>query len=607
MKYRSLTRCLIALLALLLLTGCRTDSGDTPPAAPETDASETAETTPAIPAPTEPVYPVFTFPGGLYDEDAEIYLELTPSAPLPEGYKIYFTSNGQEPTKRHDEYSYSFPLLTQTTSITIRAACFDPEGNAVGPIITETYIRNRDNRFTGKTIVAVTAKDSDLNGSKGIFANPTMSGKAWERPAHIEVIDADGSRVISQNGGVRVFGGSSRILPQKSLRLIARKDGHFDPQKYDGKGSFAVPLFPGRLLEDGPDAGILLEKYDRFVLRNGGNDALQSTAADPLQMTLLRDNVSNTFAAAVAPDLTLQHSRMAVVFLNGEYYGILDMKEDVNDNYIRNVYGLPDKDNVTVIKSELDTSRHCQKHGSGGECRFCDVWFFYEVDDGDPAELDVLTGLLQDVQSGKAGYSDVEAAFDMDSLLQYYALNLYLSNTDWPHNNVRIWRCTGETIDGISVTDNKWRFSLRDMDFTMGRYDCLVLPEIDTSADVDTFRRCLGNYWDEDYDDLYPDSLLLQGLLDCCLQNEGFRTAFADYCRSLATDANRDLLLSIIDTAAADIRSEIPYHLERWAGTFDGSYTAENWETQVENMKTFVHDRPGHFLAQLDAAMARYE
>ncbi|MBQ4605248.1 MAG: CotH kinase family protein, partial [Clostridia bacterium] len=397
MKYRSLTRCLIALLALLLLTGCRTDSGDTPPAAPETDAAETAETTPAIPAPTEPVYPVFTFPGGLYDEDAEIYLELTPSAPLPEGYKIYFTSNGQEPTKRHDEYSYSFPLLTKTTSITIRAACFDPEGNAVGPIITETYIRNRDNRFTGKTIVAVTAKDSDLNGSKGIFANPTMSGKAWERPAHIEVIDADGSRVISQNGGVRVFGGSSRILPQKSLRLIARKDGHFDPQKYDGKGSFAVPLFPGRLLEDGPDAGILLEKYDRFVLRNGGNDALQSTAADPLQMTLLRDNVSNTFAAAVAPDLTLQHSRMAVVFLNGEYYGILDMKEDVNDNYIRNVYGLPDKDNVTVIKSELDTSRHCQKHGSGGECRFCDVWFFYEVDDGDPAELDVLTDLLQDV------------------------------------------------------------------------------------------------------------------------------------------------------------------------------------------------------------------
>ena len=608
MKITARLACLLQaalLLTVLLLAGCQ----KTKEAPVETASAETAkstETAETIPVPAEPVYPVFTNPGGLYAEDAEILLEMTPSVPLPEGYKIYFTSNGQEPTKRHDEYSAPFALLAKSTSVTIRAACFDPEGNAVGPIVTQTYIRNRDGRFTGKTLVAVTANNKDLNGGDGIFTNPTMSGKAWERPAHIEIIDADGNRIVSQNGGVRVFGGSSRVLPQKSLRLIARKDGYFDAAKYDGKGSFAVPLFTGRRIEDGAEAGVLLEKYDRFVLRNGGNDSLQATAADPLQMNLLRDNVSNTFAAAVAPGLTVQHSRMAVVFLNGEYYGILDMKEDVNDNYIRNVYGLPDKDNVTVIKSELDTARHCDRHGSGGECRFCDVWFFYEVDDGAPGELEVLLTLLRDVQTGKAGYSTVEAAFDIDSLIQYYALNLYLSNTDWPHNNVRIWRYTGEAIDGISVTDGKWRFSLRDMDFTMGRYDCLVLPEIDTSADVDTFRRCLGSYWDEDYDDLYPDSLLLQSLLHCCLQDDGFRTAFADYCRTLAADASRDLLLSVIETAAADIRSEIPFHLERWAGTFDGGYTAENWEAQVENMKDYVTARPAYFLTHLEDAMARY-
>ncbi|MBQ8640631.1 MAG: CotH kinase family protein [Clostridia bacterium] len=603
MKHTKLLGCIAALMTALLMTGCQPEKTAETMSA-ETETTETAETAPVL---TEPVYPVFTYPGGLYDGDETLLLELTPSSPLPEGYKIFFTSNGQEPTKRHDEYSHSFPLLAKNTSITIRAACFDPEGNRVGPIITQTYIRSRDGRFAGMTLAAVTATEADLNGSKGIFANPTMSGKEWERPAHIEIINADGEKVIDQNGGIRVFGGSSRTLPQKSLRLVARKDGYYDASKYNGKGSFAVPLFSGRLIEDGTEEGILLEKYDRFVLRNGGNDSLQATAADPLRMNLLRDNVSNTFAAAVAPAVTVQHSRMAAVFLNGEYYGILDMKEDVNDNYIRNVYGLPDKDNVTVIKSELDTTLHCQNHGNGAECRFCDVWFFYEVDDGDPAELDVLTGLLQNVQSGKADYSDVEAAFDMDSLIQYYALNLYLSNTDWPHNNVRIWRYNGDAIDGIGITDGKWRFSLRDMDFTMGRYDCLVLPEIDTSADVDTFRRCLGNYWaGESYDDLYPDSLLLQSLLDCCLQNDAFRTRFTEYCRTLAAGASRDLLLSMIDTAAADIRSELPYHLERWAGTYDGGYTMENWEAQVENMKQFVNERPAYFLAQLDAAMARY-
>ncbi|MBR5445304.1 MAG: CotH kinase family protein [Clostridia bacterium] len=604
MKPLKLLLCL--LLLAMHLAGCRSEVIPDAGTDTETAAETSAVTAEEIPAPTEPVYPVFTYPGGLYAEDEPLYLEITPSAPLPEGYRIFFTTNGQEPTKRHDEYSYTFELLTKNTAITVRAACFDPEGNRIGPIVTETYIRNREERFTGKTIVCVTATESDLNGSKGIFANPTMSGKEWERPAHIEIIDTTGERIVSQDGGLRVFGGSSRVLPQKSLRLIARKDGYFDAAKYNGKGSFAVPLFTGRLIEDGANAGTLLEKYDRFVLRNGGNDAVQSTAADPLQMTMLRDNAANNFAAAVAPDLTLQHSRMAVVFLNGEYYGILDMKEDVNDNYIRNVYGLPGDENITVIKSELDTTRHCTKHASGGECRFCDVWFFYEVDDGAPEELDVLLTLLRDVQSGKADYSDVTAAFDIENLIQYYALNLYLSNTDWPHNNVRLWRYTGEAMDSISVTDGKWRFSLRDMDFTMGRYDCLVLPEIDTSADVDTFRRCLGNYWDEDYDDLYPDSLLLQSLLDCCLQDAGFRTAFTEYCRTLASDTSRDLLLRQIDTAAAEIRSEIPYHLERWAGTYDGGYDTANWEAQVENMKQYVMDRPAIFLAQLDAAMARY-
>ncbi len=595
---------LTALLLLTICTGC-----DTAPQETET-AQTIEETTPVetVPAPTEPVSPVFAIPGGMYDEETELYLELTPEVPLPEGYKIYFTSNGQEPTKRHDEFTHSFPLLQKSSGITIRAAVFDPEGNRIGPIVTQTYLRNRDNRFTGLTVVAVTANQNDLDGSKGIFANPTMSGKEWERPAHIEIFDETGALVVSQNGGLRVFGGSSRILPQKSLRLVARKDGYYDDTKYNGKGSFALPLFAGRRIEDGPDAGTLLEKYDRFILRNGGNDAFQSTAADPLQMTLLRDNVSNTFAAALAPAVTVQHSKMVAVFLNGEYYGILDMKEDVNDNYIRNVYGLPTKDNITVIKSELDTGRHCDVHDNGGACRFCNVWFFYEVDDGEPTELDTWLSFLTDVADGKLTYADIEKTIDTESFLQYCALNLYLSNTDWPHNNVRLWRYTGEALEGYEVTDNRWRFSLRDMDFTMNRYDCLVLPEIDTSADVDTFRRALGNYWtDEDTSDLYPDSLLLQGLLNACLQDTGFRTRFADYCRTLASDSNRDLLLGMIDSAAAGIRGEIPHHLDKWAGTIDGGFTLENWDNQVERMRDFVRERPAMFLEQLDAAMEKYE
>ena len=75
---------------------------------------------------------------------------------------------------------------------------------------------------------------------------------------------------------------------------------------------------------------------------------------------------------------------------------------------------------------------------------------------------------------------------------------------------------------------------------------------------------------------------------------------------SLAADASRDMLLDMIDAAAADIRGEIGYHLDRWAGTYDGGYTVENWEAQVEHMKAYVNERPAYFLTQLEAAMGKY-
>lgn len=544
---------------------------------------------------------VFSVKGGVYEEEQSLALSLPEEA--PEGAYLTYTLDCTEPDAKSKKYESEITVLKGDTSV-VRAACFDKDGKRLGYIKTATYIKSEKDRF--KTlVVSLVTEQSNLYGSKGIIDHPTNSGKEWERPCHVEIYKADGERVISQDAGLRIFGGSSRGLPQKSFRVIARRDGYYDEMKYNGNGSFDYPLFDNRKTLDGE----LLQRYDRFILRNGGNDSIQATAADPDMMTLTRDAVSNAFVAEFAPEVTYQTSRFVVVYLNGEYYGILDMKEDINDDYMLNVYGL-DKDKITVIKSELDTTRHCGEHENGGQCRFDDVWFYYEVDEGPDGELDEYLKMCREARGALGGdkaaldsaYEKLTQKLDTESFLKYCAISLYACNTDWPHNNVRVWRYTGEKKENNGYSDGRWRFSTRDMDFTFGRYQCLVLPEIYTQADTDTIKFTLGNFYGGAYEvkDNYPDSLYVQSLLALCLHNDGFRAEFVEFCKKLCSDEARDALKSIMSRYANQIRNEIPYHLQRWKDTISHSYTDKIWKRNVKSMEKWADKRPEAFLSYLE-------
>jgi hypothetical protein len=193
----------------------------------------------------------------------------------------------------------------------------------------------------------------------------------------------------------------------------------------------------------------------------------------------------------------------------------------------------------------------------------------------------------------------------------YTALDLFMCNTDWPHNNIRLWRYTGEYNAELPQTDGRWRFTLRDMDFSFGRYKSLVLPEIYTLADTDTFSRALSNYWSGAYSynqssGNYPDSLLIQGLLDFCLKNDDFRTGFEAFCRSLVSAENVELLKFCMQDYIESIDNEIPFHLSRWKGTIDRNYDYDNWLSVNADMLVWADERGAYFISYLDSAMANY-
>ena len=566
---------------------------------------QTEETTEIKLPPTEGnINPQFSLDGGIYESSISISLSLPPNV---EGYEIRYTTDGSLPTKSSTLYSSPITISKSSSSRVIRAACFKNGALPAGKVITNTYIFDRAVASKLWT-VSITAVGSELNN---IIENYNDS---IEIASHTEIITPEGELVISQDTGLRIFGGTSRALAQKSFKIIARKSDRLGSDVYIGKGSFSYPLFEDRIVKSGKDAGQVLKKYDSFILRNGGNDSLCATAADPTYPTLLRDNIANRFASKALTHFDYALSQFAAVYVNGQYYGILDMRENMNEDYVKNVYGVDD-DDVVIVKSEVDTTRKCGKSHEG-DCRFCGVWVYYETDAGFEGELNSFKKLCQSAINSTSSnynnmYKQIASKIDLNSFAEYMALNLYLCNTDWPHNNLKIWRYTGEAIDGIEITDGKWRFMYRDMDFTFGRYECSILPEIKTDASVNMFYRTLGNYKNfgipnTGNNKLYSDSLYLQGLLDFCLKNASFRNKFVTICQELASEESTETLKECYTVAYSSVSGEITKHIKRWKNDISEDYTAQVWVKSAKRILTFINDRPSYFTTHLDNAMKLY-
>ena len=590
----------LLILAMLpaILTACQTQTEQEQSSAPQTGApeienSDTDTTKEQTEAPVATVTaPVFSLAGGVYTQSAELQI----TAPEGTDLVVRYTTDGSVPTKKSKEIEGSISVPGSDATV-IRAACFDADGNIVGVVETHTYIKAAESAAALYT-VSLTLDPDDFDKLCSRYS------EKLEMPTHIEITTPGGERVISQDGGMRIFGGSSRALSQKSFKIIARKTGHYGTDIYQGQGTFRYAFFEDRVVRDGKNEGEVLDRYDSLILRNGGNDSLLHNSQNPLSASLLRDTAVNNFAAHVTDTLDFACSAFAIVYVNGEYYGILDMKENMNEDYVKRVYGVLD-DDVVIVKSELDTSR-------GG--RFDGDWFYYDGDNAQEIKNweSICKKTATALSKGNASYYEtLSELVDMHSLAEYFALNLLTSNTDWPHNNVKLWRYTGEAIEGIEITDGKWRFMTRDCDLGLGRYDVAhVLPELDSTAEVDTFYRAMGNFVDysahysyNGVHQLYPDSLGLQCMLAYCLQNEAFRADFEAVCKRMASEESTAILLDELAKSAIAIEPEMNRHLDRWGYAIGNGYSLKTWKKSYSAIKKYVKDRPAYFLDQLELAL----
>ncbi|MCH5273566.1 MAG: CotH kinase family protein [Lachnospiraceae bacterium] len=467
--------------------------------------------------------PGFSAEGGFYEKSFELVLT------VPDGMEVCYTLDGSEPRKGSRKTAlYTGPIRIPSSeggallhATVVRAVSVTADGE-YSDVQTHTYFvaSGMKERYAVPVISIVTDPDSLYDEETGIFVNPTQSGREWERPAHFEYFLPDGQRELSLNIGLRIHGGYSRNMTIKSFRVYARAE-------YDTQKNFQYDFFSGSMIpakeKNGKEKTI--EKFKRLILRTGGNEG------DAWEATYFRDLLAQSLMADSLLDL--QAYAPTMTYINGEFYGILNMRERLDDRYLASHYNCSEND-ITIYDFQYRTNADGKVIlPPEGEP------VFNVVAEGGPlgaksyfeqAYKFVTTADMSD----ETEYAKAKEYFDVDNFIDYLCVQLYSGNTDWPHNNCHAWCYTGEPSDEYGL-DGRFRFLVYDLDFGFGLYG--------HSADENTLAPMVS-----DSGSAQPYRDVLTCLLRAFLKNDGFREQFCTrFLDLLNTNFAADRVIAKID------------------------------------------------------------
>lgn len=489
----------------------------------------------AISVPTMAEMPVLSVPGGFHS--GPVVLTMTPADPAD---AIRYTTDGTVPTVSSP--LYVGPLtLEQTTAV--RAASFR-DGVDPSRTVTRTYLVDEPVNMPVFSIVTDPAglfSDADgiyVRGTNGIPGKcdptPRNVNQDWEREIHLEMYETDGTRALSQGAGLKIMGGCSRTrYPQKSFSLHARS--------VYGAGSFRYPLFPDRPMT----------QYQTFNLRAAADDQVGTFFRDPFTQHLTIGHMDADRGAF----------RPAVVYINGAYWGIHNLRERQNDHYIVGNFG--------VARESIDLLDNNAVVKDGSNTDFLALRAFIEQNDlSDPANM-----------------ARVASEMDVDQFLEHHLANIYTAEEDWPGNNISFWRSSEPGHD-------RWRWIQFDRDHSFKSTQTTV-----NNLELALASECGGCAW--------PNPPWSTIILRKLLTNTEIRNRFIQlYAFHLNTTYDTDRVLAVVDSFEARFEAEMPRHIQRWGGqrvpdlnetnqwvppTFS---TMEEWRSNIEGIRTFARNRP---------------
>lgn len=556
MKLKKLLAILLsATLALSLLSACdSSDSSSSSDLSSSSSSSENGDDSDDKSATLTHEVLAFSADGSATVTTQRYFTEHTDlTIACPEGASVYYTTDGSEPTK--DSKLYEKPVRIRASSgdfpkcMVLKAKAYYSDGTE-SEVVTHTMFAQKgiDNRF--ETLVfSISADPAVLTDSPdGILygENYEQRGRESEREVYVEALNPDGSTVFSQGAGVRVYGAASRASSIKSLKLFARKE--YDPNH----GKFKIDSF-GTIGADGE----VMNKYDKLVLRNYGND---------FQFAFIRDEFNQRLAAQ-AGYTDVEAVVPAVVYINGEYYGLVYLHESYCNDFFTDKYGAGEGSYEVIEGTEAEK----------------------KTDDDDEETVAAATEFNEKYNelaysdlTDDANYQKLCEFMDVENYLQNYAFNIYVNNYDWPQNNYKCYRyyaADGEEY-GEGAMDGRWRFLFHDTDFSLALYE-----QTETNAGYNNLKQILKEGSDR-YSPLFAN---LMNREDC-------KQYFLDEMERLMDGAlSYENMSNTLDTMNAERYNEMQFYFKHLEGMKSSDSSIWIWYDEylkrTENIRSFANRR----------------
>ena len=465
-------------------------------------------------------YPIFSQAGGVFNDTVKVALSLPAGTPKGVGLSdIRYTLDNSEPTT--DSPSYTEELEISETTV-VRAKLIHPDYLSNISRVHSYIFSEQEHTLP---IISISIDPEylwdeefgiycDGNGKYGKIGGevdfPVNWNNDWRRPVNFEYFPLESnSSVLNQLCEMRIAGGWSRSKPQKSFIVYGHK-------------RFGISRFEYDLFKDKPK-----QEIKSFMIRNSGNDFWN---------THFRDAAIQLFMGGKV-NLDYQAYQPAIFYLNGKYWGIQNLRERSDEDFILANYATEDVDVVA------------------------DWW-------GDLKAGDLVNWEKLVTELGKShdmiDYKWLTEQIDIDEYINYMILQIYISNTDFPKGNMVMWR--------PRKTDGKWRFIVKDTDFGLGIWGRNLVTH--NALEYNTINNS-------------EEHRLFNALLTQDSFRKEFYSHFALYMGDLL---HYNSTSQVIDSIYTMLQPAMPEHIIRWQSEI-GWGDINTWHKEVSDMKKWCEDR----------------
>ena len=383
-------------------------------------------------------------------------------------------------------------------------------------------------------VVSISAPHRYFFGETGLYSIKKGSEKKIAYPVHFQFIDQNEGTWVNGRAKATVAGRSSKRMPMKSLNL-----------------EFYKPIVTTSIFNEANH-----QKAHSLRLRNGGNDFL---------LAHMRDAVVSELCQSTH-NIVMDYQPVAT-FVNGEFWGIQYLRERISEEYLSEKY--PRLKRIQIRLGELRKGKTLVI-SNGFDYQLGNLMKFVENADFNlTTDYDSLTRLL-----------------NIPNFIDYVALQTFISNNDWPHNNVK-----------AAFLDKKLHFIIYDTDFAFN-FPRLYLAQLknylgwpDRIFETEAINH---NYFGS-LDTYVPSQV--NTIFLTLIKVPVFRQQFIyRYKELLSTKLTQKRIHDVVDHLSSQLLPLMPEHINRWGYPT----SVEDWERNVQLIIEFCAQRRSIVLSQLD-------